>query len=735
MQRRLFIVLFAVLIFLNIYCEAYAESRGTAFVVVIDNISINDINKEELTGFNQLMQEGSVGLLNNNTGGSINSPSTHVTIGTGSHAVGSSIANQAYNVSARIEEGMVKDVYHQRTGITPPDDSVVQLGIARLKNLNSDLSRSVQIGALGTALHREGIKTAVFGNSDLKDKLGRLSVCIAMDENGVVDYGEIDSQVLINDNTFPGGKRTNYPLLLKSISQSKSEHGLIVVDLGDISRLHSMQDYLDTNVYEQNYQLTLERMDNFLAGLASSMSETDLLMVISPTPKKSMLNNKKMLTPIIRWGPGYKHDPQSERGLLISGTTKHPGIVMNTDIAPTILTHLNVDYSTVISGRPMYEIPVTYNTANYLQQKQEKLSVTYKARPPLQQGYVLFQIIILAVSLWLIFKDKKGAKIKLISPLILLMVSVPLAYLILPLLPQPSVPVVTVELVTVAMAITVVSLLMGRGNFMNSFGIVALATMGMLLLDIFLGQPLQKQAILSYDPMVGARFYGIGNEYMGVLIGATIMSASLLINNFNRYRKQLIAFAGVIFITTIILMAAPQFGTNVGGTIAASSAFLVTFLLYIGIRFSPKAIIGVAATVVLLLLGFILFDLSRPIQQQSHIGQTARLIIDGGLVEVFNIINRKLGMNLKLLRYTVWSKVLLASIITLAILFYKPRGVMQIIKNEYPFVFKGFIGVVTGALVAFAFNDSGVVAAATTMIFGAPPLIIMVLNEQLKGGY
>ncbi|WP_238472867.1 hypothetical protein [Desulforamulus profundi] len=87
-------------------------------------------------------------------------------------------------------------------------------------------------------------------------------------------------------------------------------------------------------------------------------------------------------------------------------------------------------------------------------------------------------------------------------------------------------------------------------------------------------------------------------------------------------------------------------------------------------------------------------------------------------------------MNMKLLRYTVWSRILLASLAVLALLFYRPRGVMENIRLKYPYLFKGFIGVVTGALVAFAFNDSGVVAAATTMIFGAPPLVYLVLSEQ-----
>ncbi|MBO8137773.1 MAG: hypothetical protein H0Z40_06520 [Desulfotomaculum sp.] len=729
-MHRMLIVFLSLLMFFFI-STGYVEAgqAGSVIVVVIDNININDLVDNNLENFSKLMKEGAAGLLNTNTEGRINAPNTHITIGAGAHALGSSLANMAYPADKILEEGTAAEIYQQRTGRKAPEGSIVQLGIPRLNQVNKTLSRSVQVGAVGTALHQEGFKTAVFGNSDITDKPGRLAVCIAMDKHGIVDYGSIGPEILVKDPNFPGGKRTNYSLLLKEVVKSLPNYQLIVVDLGDISRLEKQSHNLYSDIYQENYRLTLKRVDNFLGSLVREMGEKDLLMVVSPTPRDAMLDENKKLTPIIIWGSGFKHDGSMGR-VLISGTTKHPGIVMNTDIAPTILSHLGIESSHYISGRPMYSTKISGNAAEFLSQKQHRLAVTYSARPPLQEGYVLVQIIVLAVSLWLIFVAKKG--LKLLEPAMLAVVSVPLSYLLLPMLPQPSVAVVALELIIVTFLLTAAAILLGRGNFMNSFGLLAGITSFAIVLDILLGQPMQKQAVLSYDPMVGARFYGIGNEYMGVLIGATIMFTALILNKYPRYRKILTAAAGIYFSITIYCMGAPHLGTNVGGTIAAAASFLLSLLLFTGLNLRPKAIGFIALAVVLLLLGFIFYDVSRPIQQQSHIGKTASLILNGGAIEIVHIINRKLGMNLKLLRYTVWSKVLLASIITLAILFYKPRGVMKDIQNKYPYLFKGFVGVVTGALLAFAFNDSGVVAAATTMIFGAPPLIVMVLNEQIR---
>lgn len=727
MQRIFLSIFLASIIFFSIFSPAQAEQSGSVVLVVTDRMSIYDIN-EELTGFTKIINEGAVGLLNNNTGGRITPENAFVTIGAGAHALGNSYGHMAFQEDIKLENGLAAQIYRQRTGMTPPPESIVHLGLARLIQANSTLPRTIEVGALGKALHEAGYKTAVFGNTDYDKDLGRLAVCIAMDNNGIVDYGKIDHEILHTDHNFPGGTHTDYQALWQEVSDALGKYQLIVVHLGDLERLYKQRNDIFSTLYQHYYQQELKNIDNFLQKLTAVMGKRDLLMVFSPTQDQLQVEEKKLLTPILMWSK--EGGPQ---GLLISGTTKHPGIVMSTDIAATVLSHFDVSYDSTITGRGMYAVPFDEDKLSYLQQKQNELAVTYNARAPLQQTYVFLQIVLLAVSLWLIFVYKKGTKI--LKPAILFVVSVPLAYLLIPLLPGSSVVVVGMELFLVASFLATLAHFIGRNNFMKSFGLLAAGTAIMILIDTALGQPLQKQAILSYDPMVGARFYGIGNEYMGVLIGSTIMAVSLMVSHVNKKRPKLAIFAtALIFGITIFSLAAPHLGTNVGGTIAATVAFLTTFLLFINIKFRPKTILIVAGAVLLLLLSFIAFDLTRPIQQQSHIGQTARLIMDGGWIEIYNIINRKLAMNMKLLRYTVWSRVLLASIVVLAILFYKPRGLMKTISNEYPIIFKGFIGLVTGALFAFAFNDSGVVAAATTMIFGAPPLIYLVLNEQIKRG-
>ncbi len=120
---------------------------------------------------------------------------------------------------------------------------------------------------------------------------------------------------------------------------------------------------------------------------------------------------------------------------------------------------------------------------------------------------------------------------------------------------------------------------------------------------------------------------------------------------------------------------------------------------------------------------------------QSHIGRTASLILSGGVSEIINIISRKLAMNIKLIRYTIWSRIFLASLGCLALLFYRPSGVMELIRQKHPLLYKGLTGVLVGSILAFIFNDSGVVAAATAMIFAVYPMVYLIFEQiSIKEG-
>ena len=61
-------------------------------------------------------------------------------------------------------------------------------------------------------------------------------------------------------------------------------------------------------------------------------------------------------------------------------------------------------------------------------------------------------------------------------------------------------------------------------NYYKAFLFVSFTTLLALNVDLLTGATMIKSSVLGYDPMAGARYYGVGNEYMGVMIGCSILA-------------------------------------------------------------------------------------------------------------------------------------------------------------------------------------------------------------------
>jgi hypothetical protein len=87
-------------------------------------------------------------------------------------------------------------------------------------------------------------------------------------------------------------------------------------------------------------------------------------------------------------------------------------------------------------------------------------------------------------------------------------------------------------------------------------------------------------------------------------------------------------------------------------------------------------------------------------------------------------------MNLKLLRYTFWTKVLITVIAVTGILFYRPVGIFKRVFAKRPYFTKGWSALVVAAASGMAVNDSGVVTSATGSIFFITSMLYILLQER-----
>ncbi|EPZ59179.1 putative membrane protein [[Clostridium] sordellii ATCC 9714] len=104
----------------------------------------------------------------------------------------------------------------------------------------------------------------------------------------------------------------------------------------------------------------------------------------------------------------------------------------------------------------------------------------------------------------------------------------PLGFLLAPILNLNSPIGIYVSISAISLFIYFIGRLIFKEDS-KQIGFYALVSVVAIILDSLLGSYLMKNSIMSYDAIVGARYYGIGNEYQGITIGSSIIAMAILI--------------------------------------------------------------------------------------------------------------------------------------------------------------------------------------------------------------
>lgn len=698
---------------------------GQVYLVVVDKLSINDFDTTATPNLSNLARNGAVGLASNRTLGSSTTENGALTIGAGNLARSFSPGIVGYNLDETVHgiHRPAGEYYQSLTGLEPGSNECVLTSLpALLAGMNRENTTNTRLGSLGEKLKEQGIKVCLLGNGDIgytADTRSRPSAAIAMDASGRIPLGNISKQTTVPSDSFLV-LETNYSFMLQEMSRYKMAADVIVIELADLARLErSPAAFPDIMQAERNR--LLKNIDNFIGHLKVQIARGDLLLVVSPSPSKQQLEFKDSFTPVVAYGPEY-------HGLLTSGSTRRDFVVANTDIAPTILSFMGVDdYGINMIGQPVIAKPaIGFDALDQAQALSASTALTTRLRSPLVKGYVGFQIIVIALALLLLAIFKKKAQ--WLPPLILAMGVVPLV--LLPL-GRISLPFDWAYAILAVMATLLVTWGFSAGfkaNYYKAFVFITLITLLALNVDLLTGATMIKTSVLGYDPMVGARYYGVGNEYMGIMIGSAILFSAAVYQVW--HNKWVLGLIAVFMAFEALLISAPGLGANTDGVLTAPAAFLVTLMFFSDIRLSVRNLIIVVSLMGMAVLGLTIFDLSRPPELQSHVGRAANQVLAGGWQEALTIIIRKASMNLKLMRYTIWSKVFLLILAALVILIYRPSGAMSRLKAECPRLFQGFSGILVGAIVGLIVNDSGIVAAATTSIYIIAPILLLIISQS-----
>lgn len=711
-MRKKISIIITIIVLLSIILTSFSYAEESKKVVLI---VMNETNYEDLYSMESvrnLIDNGAIGLMNTRTSTKANTYKAYVSIGAGTRAEASSDTTLSMNVNDEI-----KAIYSRRTGLDSKDTGIVNVDIAKLIRLNNAGEYGAVPGALGQALHGVGVKTAALGNADTKDVMIRLAPAIAMDNHGYIDYGDIGQGTLVQDATYPFGLKSNYSKQIKIFKDLYDRAGFITVEIGDIGRLERYKDNLTDEMYTLQKSKILKDVDKYIEDLLNIVDfESTRMILVTPYPSSLDIKSGNKLTPVVYYGDGI------EKGILTSSTTRRKGIIGNVDIAPSIAQYLGASTANM-SGKPA-QVVSREDNFQALRQLNESVVSTSKNRYPVLSTFAIFEIFISIVALIIILiQNKLNHKIvDYFKNLLLSTMTVPFVLLILPLFDIQNLFMTYVFLVGITILITYVIKKTSR-NGLDGILILSFLTTISLLIDLCTNANLMKNSLLGYDPIIGARYYGIGNEYMGVLIGSTLVFATGIIDRFKISKL----WALCIFGGTIFIIGYPKLGANVGGTITAVVAFIFAGLRLckVPIKLKQLILIGMAVVAVVGFMAFIDMKLLGNQGEQSHLAGAIDQIIEGGPGIIFLIIKRKIAMNLRLIGITIWSKVLITTIIILAILFYRPLGTVYKLIRLYPNLAIGWSGIIMACVVAFFVNDSGVVAAATGIIFLAMSMLYL----------
>jgi len=716
--------LIPVLLFPSCVSASDPSEPGTVYLLVVDKFSINDINEEDTPCIIEIINHGSVGLASTRTLKGHNTLNTYLTIGAGNLARTNKTGLMAFNRD-EIVPGQMQNAaqsYQNITGFDPEDSACLLTNLPDVLSGMTAASVTTIPGAIGQVLTENGYKTCVLGNADTGSGLMRPVVGIGMDAAGKVPLGDVGTSTRVAAVDSILTYKTDYDYLQEQTLNYEEQADLIIFDLADLARLENADAAFD-NIIQAERSRILGEIDLFAGWINQKIDPArDLILIISPSAPRYDMADKNNFTPVIARGCEINH------GYLTSPATHRDYILANTDIAPTILNFFSLkETAGTIIGRPIQSIKAeNVNTLKNAVELSSRTSTTNRLRSPLIKAYVVILIIVILCAAFLILKFRK--QIRILPPLIIAMICFPLVLLPLGKLSLNYDWQYILVAILATIILTAISLFFCRGNGFKTFVMLSIITVIALDIDILTGTSLIQCSVLGYDPMSGARYYGIGNEYMGILIGASIAAAAAVYERFKSTPVLLLLAA--FFLFQCYLIGSPSLGANSDGIITAPFAYLITLYLFSEMKLSPLGLISIASIILMGIIGVSYYDMNRPAELQTHIGRAANQIFNGGWQEALTIIIRKLQVNIKLIKYTIWSRVFLAILSVLAVFIYFPVGAMKNLLSRRPIILKGFAGIVTAALVGLIVNDSGIVAASTTSIYLVMPLLLMMSLQK-----
>lgn len=695
----------------------FADDKGKAIVIDLNRTGLEDMLSIDSLS-KKMEKEGYIGLMNIRGDRGTDDRRSYAAVGAGGKVT---LPNQSLINFEEVNKGNAK-AYKAETGHNPKKINDMTINHSLSENLENGSYGSV-LGSLGQTLSNHKLRASVIGNADRVNNgeliKNRNIALMAMDNIGRVDDGNVDN-INIKDNTMPYGIRTDYNKLKSETKKFYDNSDVLFVELGDTYRLDDYKNYLNEKTYNNMKKNIYKNIDDYLQEVFKMVDENDTIYIMSAFPSNADYKNQKRLSPVIKF-------EGSQKGVLKSATTRREGVVGNLDIGVDILSKFGLKNEKMV-GREFEEVNKEDNIS-FINHEFDKMVSMLGVRTPIVNttvGIVAAAWIICTVLLIFFRKKlpKKELVFSILKEFIKLGVVIPLAFIVSPIFNFATPTSITLGIFGTLLVLYLIGKIFFKDDikYMAFFSIL---TIIVIVVDSIFGTHLMQNNIMSYDAIIGARYYGVGNEYEGITIGCAIFAMSVLVN----YKKIPKWIAVVVSLIILITSAYPSMGANVGGAISESVAYTLFLLLAFDVKMDLKKSILLSLVPVMIVCIFAALDVVS--KSQSHLSGFVNQISVNGPIAIIQTFTRKIQMNVDIATSNILIVVALVVAGYMTKFIFKPANHFKKLSEKYPYIFKGFVATTVGCIVTLIFNDSGIVAAGTASIYILIPILVMSVNMMI----
>jgi hypothetical protein len=424
-------------------------------------------------------------------------------------------------------------------------------------------------------------------------------------------------------------------------------------------------------------------------------SERSVALAAADTELKHLLAELPAATTLLITAPGATTRPPHlqltlvdgtgyQAGLLESASTRQRGLVVLTDLTPTVLGWLGHRPPSGLVGAQLTRgsrAPSLSATVRGLTARDTAEQVWRSTHNEFFWAYALADAAVLAaigLVFWGATPERRRRRARWWRVAGVFAVCVPVGTFLANLVPWPAQAHPAAWLYGAAVALALVIGLAAlaatrRRDPLAPFGLVCLSTVAVLGLDVMTGSRLQLETPFGLSMLEAGRFYGIGNEALGIYGVTALFGAGWLALGFlRRYPaspRPALAAVAAVGVFAVFASGWPGFGGKVGGTIAMVPCFALLLMAVAGVRLSWRRLALAAVSGLALFVVFALVSYFTAVTGKSDIGTFAGNALHG---HAGGLLLRKIGSNLGSLSASMFSPLIPIVVVVTGLMLWRP---------------------------------------------------------------